>query len=131
MSTFTYIGSELDLFATATNWKRYLRSQIAGYLQETILEVGAGFGATTGVLCNPQCKRWVCVEPDAALLGRLQERVASGELPGCCEPVLGTIGDLPPGQVFDSILYVDVLEHIEDDESEFRRAVARLRPEDT
>jgi SAM-dependent methyltransferase len=128
MSTFTYVGSELDLFAAATNWKRYFRSQITRYLQDTVLEVGAGFGATTGVLFNPQCQRWVCLEPDAALLGRLQERVASGELPDGCEPVLGTIGDLPPGQVFDAILYIDVLEHIEDDASEFRRAVACLRP---
>jgi SAM-dependent methyltransferase len=128
MSTFAYIGSELDLFAAATNWKRYLRAQIVPYLKETVLEVGAGFGATTRVLFHAQCQRWLCLEPDAALLDRLRERVTSGELPDCCEPVLGTIDDLRPEEVFDTILYIDVLEHIEDDRSEFCRAATRLRP---
>ncbi len=128
MSTFAYVGTELDLFAAATNWKSYFRSHITPYLGETVLEVGAGFGGTTRVLFNPRCKRWVCLEPDSALRDRLKEGIARGELPGCCEPVLGTVAALPSQETFDSILYIDVLEHIEDDKAELCRASAHLRP---
>jgi hypothetical protein len=36
--------------------------------------------------------------------------------------------DLPADEVFDTILYIDVLEHIEDDRSETARAAAHLAP---
>jgi cyclopropane fatty-acyl-phospholipid synthase-like methyltransferase len=127
MNTIAYVGSELDLFAAATNWKNYFRSHITPYLGATVLEVGAGFGGTTRVLFNEQCKRWVSLEPDPTLFGRLTEGVTSGDLPACCEPVLGTITELSPQETFDSILYIDVLEHIKDDKEEVSRAAAHLR----
>jgi SAM-dependent methyltransferase len=40
----------------------------------------------------------------------------------------GTIEDLPADAKYDAILYIDVLEHIEDDRSEMARAAARLNP---
>lgn len=36
--------------------------------------------------------------------------------------------DLPPGELFDTLLYIDVLEHIPDDGAELARAAERLRP---
>ena len=35
---------------------------------------------------------------------------------------------LPAEAKFDAILYIDVLEHIEDDRAEMARAAARLKP---
>jgi 2-polyprenyl-3-methyl-5-hydroxy-6-metoxy-1,4-benzoquinol methylase len=40
--------------------------------------------------------------------------------------VAGTLADLPPGQSFDTLLYIDVLEHIERDAAEMIRARDRL-----
>jgi SAM-dependent methyltransferase len=45
-----------------------------------------------------------------------------------CEIQVGTLRDLPPARLFDTILYIDVLEHIEDDRAEIRNAIDRLRP---
>jgi 2-polyprenyl-3-methyl-5-hydroxy-6-metoxy-1,4-benzoquinol methylase len=42
--------------------------------------------------------------------------------------VNSTMTDLPASEVFDAVLYVDVLEHIADDLSELRRAAVHLRP---
>ena len=39
-----YIGSELDLFAHALNWKAYWSSVLRPYVGSTILDVGAGIG---------------------------------------------------------------------------------------
>jgi len=128
MADYVYVGSELDLFAAATTWKGYVRRQVAPYLGREVLEVGAGHGGTTQALCHGGHDRWVCLEPDADLAGRAARAVAAGELPACCEVIQGTLADLPVGAVFDTLLYMDVLEHIEDDRAETERAVAWLRP---
>jgi SAM-dependent methyltransferase len=127
--TFSYVGKELDLFATAVRWKSYVRRQVAPYIGRDVLEVGAGNGGTTRVLCKPDVNRWVCLEPDPALAGRLQQAIAAGELPGPCEARVGTLADLDSSQRFDTLLYMDVLEHIEDDRAEMVGAAGRLRPD--
>jgi SAM-dependent methyltransferase len=124
---FSYVGSELDLFSKATNWKGYFRDRIAPYLGEDVLEVGAGLGGTTRVLCRGSERRWVCLEPDATLAARLDGEIRSGSLPRCCEARVGTIEGLVEGETFDTVLYIDVLEHIEDDRAEVVRAARRLR----
>lgn len=125
---YEYVGSELDLFAAATQWKAYVRARVGPYLGDEVLEVGAGFGGTTQVYCKGTERRWVCLEPDARLADRLSGSIRDGSLPRCCTAVTGTIADttgLPP---FDSILYADVLEHIENDRAEVAAAAGRLKP---
>jgi len=120
---FKYAGSELDLFEKARNWKAYWRSQIAGFVRGEVLEVGAGIGANTLTLAGLDYERWTCLEPDAALAARIA-------LPpgGRHQQAAGTTDDLPAKAKFDVILYIDVLEHIEDDRAEMARAAARLKP---
>jgi SAM-dependent methyltransferase len=122
-SEFKYAGSELELFEKARNWKAYWRAQVAGFVRGEVLEVGAGIGANTLTLADLDYQRWTCLEPDAALAARIT-------LPpgGRHVPVTGTIDDLPAEAEFDAILYIDVLEHIEDDRAEMARAAARLKP---
>jgi len=124
-SEFRYAGSELELFEKARNWKAYWRGQIAGFVHGQVLEVGAGIGANTLTLAGLNYQHWTCLEPDAALASRIA-------LPpgGRHETAIGTIGDLAAqaGVGYDTILYIDVLEHIEDDRAELARAAARLKP---
>ncbi len=49
-----YQGKELELFERAENWKRYFASFMSPYIRGDVLEVGAGIGGTTKVLCNGQ-----------------------------------------------------------------------------
>jgi SAM-dependent methyltransferase len=127
MSGYEYEGTELDLFADATVWKSYLRSRLRPFLHGQVLEVGAGLGGSTAALHGQGVTRWVCLEPDRKLAERLEKRVREGELPRGCEVVVGTLEDYDEGG-FDAVLYIDVLEHIEEDRGEVRRAAARLRP---
>lgn len=119
-----YIGSELELFAHAQHWKAYYKSLIAPFFGRRVLEVGAGLGATTAALCDGTQESWICLEPDPDLLAQL----ASLPLPACCRPQAGFVATLAPGSRFDSILYIDVLEHIEDDRAELERASRHLAP---
>jgi SAM-dependent methyltransferase len=123
-----YVGSELDLFSTATHWKSYFRDQLAPFLGDDVLEVGSGLGGTTQVLCRGTEKRWVCLEPDSSLVARLDRKIDLGGLPKVCESRLGTLEDFEESETFDTILYMDVLEHIEDDRGEVARATRHLRP---
>ncbi len=126
MSEFKYVGSELDLFAAVWNWKAYWAAQVRSFLRGDVLEVGAGIGSNTRFL-DPGCDtgRWVCLEPDPELAGQLLKNV--GATGRSYETVCGTL-DALAGQYFDAIVYVDVLEHIEDDRGELSRASSHLRP---
>lgn len=122
---FTYVGGELCLFARAQRWKAYLAAQVQPFLGRSVLEVGAGLGATTQALCRGPHDRWVCLEPDAGLGSAIEASRATGALPAWCEVVVGTLDTACLGR-FDTILYIDVLEHIEDDDAELARAAQHL-----
>ena len=125
---YRYVGDELDLFAAATRWKAYFRRMIAPYLGTEVLEVGAGLGGTTRALCRGDERRWVCLEPDPHLAGRLRAEQAAGRLPARCEVIVGTLAEQLTADRFDTILYMDVLEHIEADAAEVARAARRVAP---
>ncbi len=127
---FGKIGSLLDTFSVATTWKAYFVGHISPFIKGRVLEVGAGIGTTTAMLCEGRrYESWSCLEPDAELLRQLSARRAAGNLPEYCEPVSGTLSDLPNGTTFDTVLYIDVLEHIEDDRGELAAAAKFVAPE--
>ena len=123
---YTYAGSELQLFGAATRWKRYLRQQIGPYLKGRVLEVGAGLGTTARALSGSSETEWVCLEPDPQLASHVDEKVRARELPGHCRSVVGTTETCVDLGRFEAILYVDVLEHIENDRAELWRASGLL-----
>jgi SAM-dependent methyltransferase len=127
MHAFRYIGTELDLFAAVRNWKSYWSAQVRPFLKGDVLEVGAGIGANTGLLDPGGEGRWVCLEPDPDLAAGLRGNVAVINGRRKYDTACGTLESLN-GQQFDSILYIDVLEHIENDAEELHRAAAHLRP---
>ncbi|HLO15975.1 MAG TPA: hypothetical protein VK206_14175, partial [Anaerolineales bacterium] len=56
-----YIGQELTIFAHAINWKKYYTAIIKPYFGKRVLEVGAGMGATTAIMCDGTQVEWVCL----------------------------------------------------------------------
>jgi hypothetical protein len=127
-SPFAYVGTELDKFANATNWKKYFSKKLRPYIGDNVIEVGAGLGSSTTFLCGGNHARWLCLDPDAGHVSRLKSRIRARELPPCCEARIGLLTDLTPGEQADTIIYIDVLEHIEHDEDEIRLAASHLAP---
>jgi len=125
---YKYVGNELELFIDARHWKAYFSDRVRPHLGSHVLEVGAGLGGTTAMLTPGFHGRWSCLEPDVELANKISEAVATGKLPPNCSVSVGTLATLPASERFDSILYIDVLEHIEDDSAELLRAAERLGP---
>jgi SAM-dependent methyltransferase len=130
MSTeLNYIGDELTIFALAKNWKAYFSAALTPFIRGEVAEPGAGLGKTTLALCDPAEKsRWLCVEPDRTMADGLLKSCAEGGLPARCTVHHGVLADLPADKAFDTVIYIDVIEHVEDDQGEFEAAAARLRP---
>jgi SAM-dependent methyltransferase len=122
MGEIPYVGNELDLFEQATVWKNYYGHFLKPFIRGNVLEVGAGIGGTTRVLCDGSQQKWLCLEPDPGLYTRLEKRIRESQLPACCTSLKGTTHELPVSEKFDTILYIDVIEHIERDAEELRRA---------
>jgi SAM-dependent methyltransferase len=127
MNDFKYVGSELELFAAVHNWKSYWSHRIRPYIIGDVLEVGAGIGSNTRFLDPGGEGRWVCLEPDSRLLAKLTDTLGQTTSQRRHEAVCGSLQSLDASQKFDTIIYIDVLEHIENDREELESAASRLR----
>ncbi len=123
---FEYMGNELSLFKDARNWKSYFSSKIGKYIAGDVLEVGAGIGVNTEflVLSGSSIKTVTLVEPDPVQANQIPGNLSAWG--GEARVVAGTIANLM--EEFDSILYIDVIEHIEDATAELQRAKEMLKP---
>jgi SAM-dependent methyltransferase len=123
-----YVGTELERFAAAANWKSYFGALLRPFCGHRVLEIGAGIGSNVPYLWSDRVCEWTCLEPDPVLAGRIKERVAGGALPASCRVEIGTIARIEPAACFDSILYLDVIEHIVEDRAELALARRHLAP---
>jgi hypothetical protein len=126
-----YAGSELELFAEARVWRAYWQAQIAEFIGRRVLEVGAGLGTVVSGFTHLSVERWLALEPDPAMADRLLSLSWAGMLPAICQPRLGTISDLRAADRFETVLYIDVLEHIQHDRGELARAAGHVERKGT
>ena len=101
---------------------------IGRYLGKSVLEVGAGIGSNLGHYIRHKPQYVTLVEPDIQLFSQLYEQCQLNSQNINLKPVNGNISHIEKGnQLFDSILYIDVLEHIKDDTTELFKASKLLK----
>jgi 2-polyprenyl-3-methyl-5-hydroxy-6-metoxy-1,4-benzoquinol methylase len=122
-----YVGSELELFADARNWKRYWSQHVRPFIGGRVFDVGAGLGSNIEVL-HRLGSEWLCIEPDPSLAKATLARIAKLGRMQDCQVFNGTLAEVPEDELADTIIYIDVLEHIEEHDDELRRASKHLRP---
>ena len=123
---YKYPGNELLLFEKAVNWKKYFASQIISFIKGDVLEAGAGLGANTILLNDNSSKSWTLLEPDESMSRLLKDKIITNQLPQNCLVITGNINDVS-NSMYDTIIYIDVLEHIEKDEEELIKASSLLK----
>lgn len=126
--TIDYIGDELELFKNADNWKRYFSKHIAQYIKGDVLEVGAGIGINTSYLSatKNEITSWSLLEPDEELASQITAYTDNVDIPNK-SIINGTITSVQL-QRYDTIIYIDVLEHIEASKQEIELLKQCLKP---
>lgn len=128
MSNDNYLGKELDLFSNAKNWKNYWKKEIYPYLGFNILDVGSGIGSNLELLWK-NSSEWVCLEPDPKFLSKINNVRNKINAKNSVKILNGDLNSLKvPKESFDTIIYIDVLEHILEDKKELKRATFFLKP---
>ena len=123
---FSYSGTELASVATADNYYRWIMRMFGGAVRGRVLEVGAGLG-TVGewLLRQPGTEELVLLEPADNLFAALARRFAGR---AGVSTVKGYLDEVDLGGPFDTIVLINVLEHVADDASVLARAYGMLRP---
>lgn len=130
---WSYPGRELESMVFAVNYHRWILDIFRPYLGKRIVEVGAGSGSFTELLLETKPEQLDSVEPSSNMYPLLADhirhlnagssgRAHQGTLIGCLETLRN---EKPP----DSIVYVNVLEHVEDDANELAAMHSLLRPQ--
>ena len=127
MSDFEYEGSELDIFMHAINWKSYWSKIISNYVNGDILEVGSGIGGNLSYLFNENVKSYTGLEPDISLSEQSKNNIPKNLTGMSIDYFEGVIDRLDSSLTYDTILYIDVLEHIKDDKAELILASSYLK----
>jgi SAM-dependent methyltransferase len=112
-----------DLDEAAANYASWVCELVAPHLGPTVLEVGAGRGSITARLAA-RGHRVVACEPDRDCVTGLRARFADDPR---VEVLAGGIG-AAAGRLVDAVVFVNVLEHIEDDVGALRDAYDLLAP---
>jgi len=113
----------------APRYNEWLLERIRPFLGTDVLEIGAGIGTFTLMLAQaPNVRRVLALEPDKHLAGTLVERTKGvGNVAVLEKPVEQLTPELAGGAV-DSVVCLNVLEHIQDDRTALVRMAQCLRP---
>jgi SAM-dependent methyltransferase len=121
-----YAGRDLEAMDFAERYHRWILSEFRPFVRGEVAEVGAGSGAFSRMLLElPEVRRLAAVEPSGRMHALLEQRIAGDPR---AEAHRAFFAEVAPRSALDAILYVNVLEHVEDDAGELAVAAAALRP---
>jgi SAM-dependent methyltransferase len=118
----------LQTLSTANDFTRWVIAEISPWLGQRVLEVGCGIG-TYSLEIAADTRKVVCVELEEAFVEEFIRRV--GNRPNVqviCKDATLLDEWTPNLEGFDTILLLDVLEHIENDVGMLANLAARLMP---
>lgn len=114
---------DLEVLKSAERYQRWILSCFGQALRGKVLEVGGGNGNFTRWIA-PQASRVVVLEPDLQLSSQLAEL----SIPNV-ETIPLRLEHFSREETFDSVVMINVLEHIEDDTAALSSLKRLLTPE--
>tara|TARA_X000000368_G_scaffold189679_1_gene149584 strand:- start:997 stop:1677 length:681 start_codon:yes stop_codon:yes gene_type:complete len=114
-----YPGEELDNFDKATIWRKYIYLEIKKFIKGNVLEVGAGIGSFTRNYMG-LAEKLTLSEVDANNYLIIKEKFKNKKI-RVSNKITEKLND-----TFNTIMYLNVLEHIKDDKNEILGALKKL-----
>jgi SAM-dependent methyltransferase len=127
---FVYEGKDLEAMDFAQNYHDWILSKFDPFIGQRLLEVGAGVGSVSKMILERYRKETWMVEPSEQL-DLLRQNLVSREHNRLAHPVPGFLADnldhLKQLKI-DTVFYVNVMEHIRDDQAELDAVFDLLKP---
>jgi len=117
-----YLNEVLEFFDISDNYRSYQIELFGNYVGKEILEVGAGRGKIIEILAQNSEKQFTLLELDKNFFDILNNKFNSKNI-----KVLEERTQNIKEKKFDTIFYLDVIEHIEDDRFELDTAYNLLK----
>ena len=115
-----YPGKELENFDKATFWRAYIFRNIKKYIKQNILEVGAGIGSFTKNYYGDN-KNITLTELDKNNIEILKKKYSEKNNIKILQKKIQEIEES-----YDTIVHLNVLEHIENDIEEINLSISKL-----
>ncbi len=126
MTDFKYEGKDLEMMSFAPKYHAWVLSYFKKFLGKRVAEIGAGTGSFSELLLTEPLMELTVVEPSKSMYKILQKNTSNDSRVISHNEFFPNISN-QYDKYFDSMIYVNVLEHIEYDTKELSYAYNSLR----
>jgi len=122
-----YVGKDLEAMSFAVNYHKWILEEFRPYLGKKFVEVGAGTGSFSEMLLGEKPENLALVEPSEMFsfleqnISQIETAVTVNYYNSIFSETADNLNETP-----DTIIYVNVLEHIEDDAGELQKVYETL-----
>lgn len=124
-----YQGKDLEAMSFAVNYHKWILEEFRPFLGKRLVEVGAGTGLFSQMLIGEDPEHLALVEP-SEMFEHLEQNISQFETSASVNYHNAVFSETAHklDETPDTIIYVNVLEHIEDDLGELRKVYETLEP---
>jgi len=123
-----YFGKDLEAMSFANSYHNWIMDEIKNHLGKVVLEIGAGKGNFTEFLLSADIKTLYSCEPSNNMFQLLKNRFAKDPRVITTNETMMEFSEKREYPKLDTIVYINVLEHIENDCEEIEKAHEALFP---
>jgi len=122
-----YVGKDLEAMSFAVNYHKWILEEFRPFLGKKLVEVGAGTGSFSEMLIDEKPENLALIEP-SEMFEFLEQNISQIETAArvsyyntIFSEAADNLSEKP-----DTIIYVNVMEHIEDDRGELKKVYETL-----
>ena len=124
-----YVGKDLEAMSFAVNYHKWILEEFRPFLGKKLVEVGAGTGSFSEMLIAENPENLALIEP-SEMFKFLEQNISQFETSASVDYYNDIFSETAHklNETPDTIIYVNVLEHIEDDRGELEKVYETLQP---
>lgn len=118
-----YFGKDLEAMSFAKNYHDWIMDELNPFLGQSVAEIGAGIGDFSRLILQANISSLTAYEPSQNMFPELEKTLNEDVR---AESINGFFDGECAEKKYDSVIYVNVLEHIEDHKLELENAYKSL-----